>query len=193
MARLKQVLKIKAYLFIHNPYNSLTVMLDIIENQPKILAFRPSDFAEVRTDAITGNRSLFSKQNFAANSVICGFNWATVLEKPTYLSVQIGDNEHIELLPTFLECLNHHCAPNCFLDTTKKQLICLLPIQAGDEFTFFYPSAEWDMAQPFRCSCGSTHCIRLVRGAKYLPQSILTHYRFTDFIQQKLNQLNSNH
>jgi hypothetical protein len=164
-------------------------MLPIIENQPKIIEFTPSNFSEVRIDVVTGHRSLLSKQNFRANDVICAFNWADVLENPTYLSVQIGDKEHIELLPTFLECLNHHCAPNCFLDTTKKQLIALKSIQSGDEFTFFYPSAEWDMAQPFNCTCGDVHCIGLVKGAKYLLPSIVAHYRFTDFIQQKLNQL----
>ncbi len=164
-------------------------MLDIIENQPETIALGQSDFAEVKADAITGHRSLMAKQHFPANSVICAFHWADVFEKPNYLTLQIGDEEHIELLPTFLECLNHHCAPNCFLDITNKQLIALQSIELGDEFTFFYPSAEWDMAQPFDCMCGSTNCIGIVKGAKHLSQSIVTNYRFTDFIQQKLNQL----
>ena len=167
-------------------------MFSTVENQPKTIAFRQSGFAEIRTDVITGNRSLFSKQTFNTNDVICPFYWAFVYDKPTYLTVQIGDKEHIELLPTFLECLNHNCSPNCFFDTTKKQLICLKPINKGDEFTFFYPSAEWDMDQPFECVCGSKDCIGVVRGAKYLPKSVLNKYRFTDFIQQKLNQNNLN-
>ena len=167
-------------------------MLSIVKNQPKISASSQLDFADIRTDVVTGHRALLSKQNFNTNDVICSFSWAAIYENPTYLTVQISEHEHIELLPTFLECMNHHCAPNCFLDTTKKQLICLKPIQAGDEFNFFYPSAEWGMAQSFDCTCSDINCIGVVRGAKYLPTAILARYRFTDFIQRKLNQLHSN-
>ena len=148
-------------------------MLTLTKNQPKTIVFGQSGFAEIRTDVITGNRSLFSKKAFEANEVISAFYWDKVFETPTYLTVQIGENEHVELLPTFLETVNHSCEPNCFFDTTKKQLICLIPIEKGDELTFFYPSAEWDMDQPFACVCGSEHCVGMVRGAKYLPQNAM--------------------
>ena len=142
--------------------------------------------AEVRTDVITGHRSLFAKKSFQPEDVISEFYWNEVLNKPTYLTVQIGENEHIELLPSFLECANHSCAPNAFFDTTRRQLVCILPIAKGEEITFFYPSAEWDMDQPFDCHCNSSACIGHIAGAKYLSEAQKNHYRFTDFIQHKI-------
>ena len=68
---------------------------------------------------------------------------------PTYLTVQTGTNRHITLMPEFLQYINHSCSPNVFFDTTSMQLICLQPLQPGDEFTFFYPSTEWDNGTAF--------------------------------------------
>jgi hypothetical protein len=142
--------------------------------------------AEIRTDVNTNTRSLFSKQAFEPNEVISNFSWDEVFETPTYLTVQIGENKHIELKPLFLECVNHSCEPNAFFDVTNKQLVCLKPINNGEEITFFYPSAEWNMDQPFECLCGSKACIGFVRGALHLNEKQRNHYRFTDFIQQKM-------
>ncbi len=151
----------------------------------------PSDyeqfgFAEVRIDAITKNRSLFSKMKFKSGDVISEFFWTVIHSTPSYLTVQVSDTEHIELLPECLECVNHSCDPNAFFDTTKKQFVCLKPIQEGEEITFFYPSAEWNMDQSFQCQCKSENCIGLIRGAKYLSADQVKSYRFTDFIRQKL-------
>jgi hypothetical protein len=148
--------------------------------------FKETGIAEIRTDVNTGVRSLFAKQSFNANDVISNFDWDEVYKTPTYLTVQIGESEHIELKPIFLECINHSCEPNAFFDVTNKKLVCIKPIEAGEELTFFYPSAEWNMDQPFECYCGSKECIGFVRGALHLNQNERNHYRFTDFIQQKL-------
>lgn len=142
--------------------------------------------AEVRTDVNTSVRSLFAKQNYKINDVISNFSWNEVFETPTYLTVQIEEDKHIELIPQYLECINHSCEPNVFFDTKKKQLVCIKPINVGEEFTFFYPSAEWNMDQPFECICGSTICIGFVRGALHLNENHKLKYRFTDFIHQKL-------
>jgi hypothetical protein len=65
-------------------------------------------------------------------------------------------------------------------------LVALRDIAPEEELRFFYPSAEWDMDQPFQCSCGSKHCIGDVKGAKYLTAEAKKKYRFTDFIKSKL-------
>lgn len=145
-----------------------------------------TEVAEIRFDAITGHRSLFSKKSFRANEVIIGFLAKAVHETPNYLTVQISEHEHIELFPECLECANHSCVPNCFFDTTRMEFVTLKPIAAGEEFTFFYPSAEWDMDQAFDCNCGTDQCIGKIEGARYLSASTIANYRFTDFIQQKL-------
>lgn len=142
--------------------------------------------AEIRIDPISGHRSLFSRKNFKANELIIKFVAKNVQATPTYLTVQVGENEHIELFPDCLECCNHSCEPNCFFDTTRMEFIAIKPVKAGEEFTFFYPSAEWDMDQPFACNCGNPECLGAINGAKYLDAKAVRKYRFTDFISGKL-------
>jgi hypothetical protein len=145
-----------------------------------------TEIAEIRIDPITGYRSLFCKKPFHQNEVIIGFMAKAIHDKPNYLTVQISEHEHIELLPECLECANHSCDPNCFFDTTTMLLVALRNIAPEEELNFFYPSAEWDMDQPFQCTCGSEQCIGEVKGAKYLSKEAVRKYRFTDFIKGKL-------
>lgn len=155
-------------------------------SQVAVIDVDQTEVAEIRIDPITGVRSLFSKKAFKANEMIIEFMAKDVHSTPTYLTVQIDEKVHIELFPECLECANHSCNPNCFFDTTSMHFVTLRPIAPGEEFTFFYPSAEWDMDQPFECLCGSENCLGEIKGAKYLSQHATSHYRFTDFIQKKL-------
>ena len=148
-----------------------------------------TEVAEIRIDPISGNRSLFSKKSFMKNEVIIEFLAKSVQSTPTYLTVQIGEDLHIELLPECLACTNHSCDPNCFFDTSTMEFVALKDIPKGEEFTFFYPSAEWDMDQPFQCNCGSDLCIGTIQGTKYLAAENIQKHRFTDFIQRKLRAL----
>lgn len=38
-------------------------------------------------------------------------------------------------------------------------------LRPGDELTFFYPSTEWRMAQPFECACAAPSCRGRISGA----------------------------
>lgn len=40
------------------------------------------------------------------------------------------------------------------------------PIKKGEELTWDYEAAEWELSTPFRCNCGN-HCRSLIRGYKY--------------------------
>lgn len=150
--------------------------------------FQLQEIAEIITDASSGNRSLISKKIFYKNDIISSFWWDVVYENPNYLTIQIDNAKHIILQPGFLECINHSCGPNSFFDTEKKLLICLKPIIIGEEITFFYPSAEWDMDQTFLCNCRKDKCIGIVKGAKYLDSETISQYQTTYFIAQKLNE-----
>ncbi|KAF9583788.1 hypothetical protein BGW38_008538 [Lunasporangiospora selenospora] len=55
-----------------------------------------------------------------------------------------------------------------------------------DSLTFFYPSSEWEMDQPFPCWCGSEQCIQSVRGARFLSKEIMSRYFVTKHIQESL-------
>jgi hypothetical protein len=145
-----------------------------------------TEVAEIRIDPITSHRSLIAKKPFYKNEVIIKFLAKNVQATPTYLTVQISEHKHIELLPECLECTNHSCDPNCFFDTTRMEFVAIKEIAEGEEFNFFYPSAEWDMDQPFQCHCGSDQCLGIIQGAKYLSAGTVRKYRFTDFIREKL-------
>ena len=144
-----------------------------------------AEIGEVRVDD-RGHRSLGAKKSFKANEVMIDFTWRQKYANPSYLTVQLTEDEHIELSPDYLECINHSCDPNCFFDTTAMQLIAVKDIEEGEELTFFYPSAEWDMDRSFDCLCGTDHCIGVIKGAKYLSSDLVKKYRFTDFIRRKL-------
>lgn len=145
-------------------------------------------FSEVRRNLSNGQNALFALRDFQPGDIISKFYAGGIYTEPTYLTVQTGAGRHITLQPEYLQYINHSCEPNAFFDTTAMQLVCIKPIKAEEEFSFFYPSAEWDMAQPFYCYCGSAACLGEIKGALYLTAEQLTKYRFTDFIQQQLNE-----
>ncbi len=104
----------------------------------------------------TNQKSLFAAVSFSTRRCDQLSSVQTKFRKyATYLTVQTGTDRHITLIPDFLQYINHSCSPNIFFNTTTMELVCLQPIQPGDEFTFFYPSTEWEMAQPFVCNCGT--------------------------------------
>jgi len=159
-------------------YNSKTA--------PIAFVILSAEIAEIRIDAKKNHRSLYSRKSFQQDDMIASFSAKEVFNEPTYLTVQTSDYEHIELLPEYLECINHSCAPNCFFNTSTWELVALRSIEEGEELTFFYPSTEWDMDQAFKCGCGTKACIGMIKGAKYLSPAVVKNYRFTDFISSKL-------
>lgn len=145
-------------------------------------------FANVLLNNSSNQKSLHAAVHFTPGDLIGNFVACTTQSYATYLTVQTGADSHITLLPEFLQNINNSCAPNIFFNTTTFELICLQPIQPGDEFTYFYPSTEWEMAKPFICNCGSTGCIQLINGASHLSVETLSKYKLTDFIRQQVRQ-----
>lgn len=143
--------------------------------------------AEVWLHTEIGEHSLHAAQSFTPNQVITAFSAATLLTHPTYLTVQTDIHQHITLNPSFLQYVNHSCAPNVFFDTTRMEFIALENIQVGDELVFFYPSTEWSMQQPFSCRCGNRNCLKTIKGAAHLPITRLKKYRLSDFVLRQLN------
>lgn len=145
-------------------------------------------FASIYQDKSTHQKSLHANLNFAPGDIICTFGAGITQSYATYLTVQTGTDKHITLVPEFLQYINHSCAPNVFFDTTTMELKCLQALQPGDEFTFFYPSTEWEMAQPFVCNCGDADCLQLINGASHLSVKTLAKYQLTDFIKGQVKQ-----
>ena len=145
-------------------------------------------FANVLLNNSSSQKSLHAATGFTSCDVICSFSAGITQSYATYLTVQTAASRHITLMPEFLQYINHSCSPNVFFNTTTMELVCLQPLQPGDEFTFFYPSTEWEMAQPFVCNCGSAGCLQLINGASHLTVETLSKYKLTDFIRQQVRQ-----
>jgi hypothetical protein len=167
----------------HNFYSKKPMHVFV---KPQVSEVSQHGFASIMIHERTSEKSLVSNNRYHKGDIITDFSAATTTSIPTYLTIQTGENIHITLHPSFLQYVNHSCAPNVFFDTTQMQLIALENIFNGDEFVFFYPSTEWKMNQPFECHCSSTHCLHHINGAFSLSDETIHAYRFTDFIQEKL-------
>ncbi len=158
---------------------------------PKFEVVSHHALADVLLNSSTNQKSLHATVAIQPGQIISKFCAGITQSYATYLTVQTGVDTHITLQPEFLQYINHSCDPNVFFDTGSLELICLKPLQPGDEFTFFYPSTEWEMSQPFVCNCKSKDCLQLINGASHLDKSTLQKYRLTDFIKQQAQKKSS--
>jgi hypothetical protein len=156
--------------------------------QPVYHVLSSHGFGEIREDEASLAKAFFSLKDFSPDDVISSFSGAAILKEPTYLTVQVGEDEHIHLSPEFLQYINHSCEPNVLFNTDTMQLECLKDIKAGDELCFFYPATEWNMAQPFECLCGTASCIKQIQGAQHVSKELIKNYKLTAFIQSMLNK-----
>ena len=64
------------------------------------------------------------------------------------------------------------------------------PLKKGDALTFFYPSSEWEMDQPFNCVCGAGDniCKGWISGAKTMSNEELEGYWLNNHIVALLKE-----
>ncbi|KAK6345690.1 hypothetical protein TWF718_007599 [Orbilia javanica] len=119
-----------------------------------------------------------------SNTIIGDFSAATPASEKAYSSVQVSETDHIELNSDLLYA-NHSCNPNVVFDTDKGEVRSVRNIQEGEPITFNYLSTEWDMAQAFKCECGSDNCLGEIQGARYVPTKALA----SQFINSHIRRL----
>jgi hypothetical protein len=106
-----------------------------------------------------------------------------------YSSVQASETLHIEL-NCDLVYINHSCAPTLIFDMVAWEVRVNPDLQRGlregDELTFFYPSTEWDMSQPFDCLCGEKECRGRIAGAKDMSVDVLDEYWLSKHVEELL-------
>ena len=135
-------------------------------------------------------RSLITKQAYKMGELICEIPTEKVVDKANRYTVQIGRDRHTEVGK--LSALNHSCDPNVILDTEHLRMIARRDIEQGEELSFFYPSTEWEMDAPFICLCGSSNCIHVVAGARFLPLSTLENHYLNRHIREMMIELLNN-
>ncbi|GAC77510.1 hypothetical protein PANT_26c00088 [Moesziomyces antarcticus T-34] len=137
------------------------------------------------------NSHLIALQNFARGDKITSFSpHADFAAKKSYSTVQTGQETHIELNSDLLYC-NHSCDPNvAFVIGDAKDKASWFAraekdIKKGDILTFFYPSTEWHMSQPFECACNSgSRCLGQIDGAHSIEPKTLKDYFVNNHILQ---------
>lgn len=144
-----------------------------------------ADFAVGLRDDLNG-RCVRTLVDQPAQSVLASFADSPRVHEPSYLTVQLDATTHLLPRPEFLECVNHSCEPNVAFDMAQLALVALRDLRAGEELVYFYPSTEWQMAQPFRCGCGTPSCLGQIDGAAQLPRPILERYALSPFVQASL-------
>ncbi len=135
-------------------------------------------------------RTLTTKQAYKKGEVICSMPSENIMDKPNRFTVQIAKDRHTHVGK--LAALNHSCDPNVILDTERMLMIARRDIEKGEELSFFYPSTEWEMQAPFICLCGSTNCIHVVAGARFLPLSTLETQYLSRHIREMMIELLNN-
>ncbi|ROV92047.1 hypothetical protein VMCG_09535 [Cytospora schulzeri] len=108
----------------------------------------------------------------------------TIEEEPTYATCQIGRGKHVSLNSDLLY-MNHSCEPSLIIDVDNLQILAgPKGLKPSDELTFFYPSTEWELAQPFDCSCGTPSCHGRISGARDMSPSQLEGYWLSGHIRE---------
>ncbi|KAK9899869.1 galactose-proton symport [Cystobasidium minutum MCA 4210] len=129
-----------------------------------------------------------SKVSLPAGSVFSRITVATPGKK-AYTSVQTSENTHIELNSDLVFC-NHSCDPSLVFDMSKMEVRVVddRDLKEGDALTFFYPSSEWDMDQPFDCHCKTSKCCGRISGARDMDVEVLRRYWLNPHIEQLLSK-----
>ncbi len=97
-------------------------------------------------------------------------------QQPSRYSVQIGHQLHIDLRSDhtmeeildryFWRFMNHSCEASALI--RERDVIAARDIKPWEAVTFNYNTTEWEMAEPFRCGCGSRHCLGQIQGFRFL-------------------------
>ncbi|KAJ3028022.1 UNVERIFIED_CONTAM: hypothetical protein HDU68_002605 [Siphonaria sp. JEL0065] len=133
---------------------------------------------------------LVSKVELKPGQVLASLEAMTSAPEKRYSTVQVGPNSHVELNSDLLY-MNHSCDPNVVLDVDHKVVAAAKPILPGDAITFFYPSTEWEMNQPFECWCGSPKCLKHVKGAKFMTTQELDQFAMSRHIREMVKERDS--
>lgn len=125
-----------------------------------------------------------------AGALFAKIDTATPAPATAYTTVADGPDSCVELNSDLVYC-NHSCTPSVVFDMARYEVRVVddRPLAVGDELTFFYPSTEWTMAQPFKCNCGAgERCLGLINGSKDMDPAVLRRYWLTEHIEKLLSE-----
>ncbi|KAF1815363.1 hypothetical protein P152DRAFT_183078 [Eremomyces bilateralis CBS 781.70] len=161
------------------------------ETIPDASGAAPRELSQVL--AINRSTKAFSSYAVSLVSLPAGALYAPITTATpgvkAYTSVQVSETAHIELNSDLVFC-NHSCDPSLIFDMERNEVRVVdeRALKEGEKVTFFYPSTEWEMAQPFDCTCGTERCVKRISGAKDMDEEVLKRYRLNGHIERLLEQ-----
>ena len=117
-----------------------------------------------------GRKGLFAVASIAKDEILIDLNGEETLSSPTKRSLQIGEGKHALGGEETVGYLNHGCEPNVFLDFSCLRVRALRDIRAGEEVKINYAATEYEMHDSFQCDCGSSACLQMIRGFRFLTR-----------------------
>ncbi len=126
--------------------------------------------AKLNVAMTNGRRGLVALVSIDRNEILIDLNGENTFLSPTRRSLQIGERRHVFGREETVGYLNHGCEPNSFLDFSSLCVRALRNLQAGEEIKVNYAATEYEMHDSFRCNCGSSVCLRTIRGFKFLTR-----------------------
>ncbi|KAF4974017.1 hypothetical protein FZEAL_9037 [Fusarium zealandicum] len=159
------------------------------EARPSFYEARPSHPDLIRVDRSDQpfKSAAVSLVSLPPGALLAKITEATPTPNATWTSFSTGRGKHMEFNSDIVY-INHSCDPNLVVDTARMEVRVAddRHIKAGDELTWFYPSAEWEMAQSFPCECGTRRCLTAIRGSKFIEPVLLKGYFLNRHIQEHL-------
>ena len=107
----------------------------------------------------------------------------------SYSTTQAGRDVHVEL-NSDIHFTNHSCDPTLewHMDSFEIRVRRDRPLAKGERLSYFYPSTEWTLAQPFDCWCGAGEgmCCGRIEGAEKMDEELLKRYWLNGYIEELL-------
>ena len=117
-----------------------------------------------------GKKGLLALVSIDRNEILIDLNGEHYFLSPTRRSLQIGERRHVFGRDETVGYLNHSCEANSFLDFSCLCVRALRDIERGEEVKVNYAATEYEMHDSFRCDCGSSACLQMIRGFKFLTR-----------------------
>jgi hypothetical protein len=107
----------------------------------------------------------------------------------SYSTTQAGRDLHVELNSN-IHFTNHSCDPTLewHMDKFEIRVRSDRALKKGEMLSFFYPSTDWTLAQPFDCWCGAGDgkCCKRIEGAGKMDEAVLKRYWLNGYIEKLL-------
>ncbi|KAL8854946.1 MAG: hypothetical protein Q9221_000142 [Calogaya cf. arnoldii] len=150
---------------------------------------QPSHPKLIKVHRIAGAYQSYSTSlvSLPAGSLFSPIKNHSFIKDRAFSSVEAANGMHIDL-NSDLFYANHSYAPSLEYDVGLMEVRVSRDrdLHEGDVLSFFYPSTEWHMAQPFECSCHDSACLGTIMGASGLGKARVNGYWLNKHIIARL-------